>query len=176
VVLFDPKDESYMGGAIAAPLAGKIIEDVLNYKQVERRYTEDDLRTMTEEVFVPEVRNKTVGEAVKELKSAGLSYKIEGGGNTDSSVLEQTPKPDAMVPENSVVILYTYKPDKEQTVEMPDLSNKTVSEAIEALNRVGLNIKVSGSGVVFKQSKAAGEEVKKGEVVTVEFRNLDNIE
>lgn len=176
VVLFDPKGESYMGGAIAAPLAGKIIEDVLNYKQVERKYTEEDLRTMTEEVFVPEVRKKTVGDAVKELKSAGLGYRIEGGGNTDSTVLEQTPKPDAMVPENSVVILYTYKPDKNETVEMPDLSNKTVSEAIEALNRVGLNIKVSGNGVAFRQSKAAGEEVKKGEVVTVEFRNLDNIE
>lgn len=176
VVLFDPKGESYMGGAIAAPLAGKIIEDVLNYKQVERKYTEEDLRTMTEEIFVPDVRNKTVGEAVKELKSAGLGYKIEGGGNTDSKVLEQTPKPDAMVPENSVVILYTYKPDKEQTVEMPDLSNKTVSEAIDTLNRVGLNIKVSGNGVVFRQDKAPGEKVKKGEVVTVEFRNLDNIE
>lgn len=176
VVMFDPKGESYMGGAIAAPLAGKIIEDVLNYKQVERQYTEEDLKTMTEEVFVPDVRNKTVGDAVKELKSAGLSYKVEGSGNTESSVLEQTPKPDAMVPENSVVILYTYKPDKEQNIEMPDLSNKTVSEAIDALNRVGLNIKVSGKGVAFRQDKAPGEKVRKGDVVSVEFRNLDNIE
>lgn len=176
VVLFDPKGESYMGGAIAAPLAGKIIEDVLNYKQVERKYTDEDLKTMTEEVFVPDVRSKTVAEAAKELKSAGLSYKVEGGGNTDSKVLEQTPKPDAMVPENSVVILYTYKPDKVQMVEMPDLSNKTVSEAIDTLNRVGLNIKVNGKGVVFRQDKAPGEQVRKGDVIAVEFRNLDNIE
>lgn len=176
VVLFDPKGESYMGGTIAAPLAGKIIEDILNYRQVERQYTEEDLKTMTEEVFVPDVRNKTVGEAVKELKSAGLGYKVEGGGNTESKVLEQTPKPDAMVPENSVVILYTYKPDTEQTVEMPNLSNKTVSEAIDALNRIGLNIKVSGKGVVFRQDKAPGEQVRKGEVVSVEFMNMDNVE
>ena len=36
---------------------GKIIEDILNYMQVKKKYTEEDLRTMTEG-FVPEVRGK----------------------------------------------------------------------------------------------------------------------
>lgn len=176
VVLFDPKGDSYMGGVIAAPLAGKIMEDVLNYMKVERKYTEEDLRAMTEEVFVPEVRKKSVDEAVKELKTAGLNYKVEGNGNNKSSVVEQTPKPDAVVPENSVVILYTYKPEQQQTVEMPDLSSKTMSEAIQTMNHVGLNIKVNGFGVVFKQQFEPGTLVDVGRVVEVEFRNMDNIE
>jgi len=176
VVLFDPKGDSYMGGVIAAPLAGKIIEDVLNYMQVEKKYTEEDLKSMTEEVFVPDVRKKTVAVAAKELKAKGLNYKIEGNGNNESSVVEQMPKPDASIPEGSVVILYTYKPEQPQTVKMPDLSKKTMSEAISAMNKVGLNIKVNGSGTVFRQEIEAGAEVEMGQVVAVEFRNMDNIE
>lgn len=176
VALFDPQGESHMGGAIAAPTAGKLIEDVLNYLQVERKYTEADLKSMTKEVYVPEVRNMTVDEAVKKLKNSGLDYKIEGNGNNKSTVLEQTPKPDASVPEKSVVLLYTYKPKDQENVEMPDLSNKTISEATEALQKLGLNIKVSGTGVVFKQGIEAGKPVSKGRVVEVDFRNLTNIE
>jgi stage V sporulation protein D (sporulation-specific penicillin-binding protein) len=165
-----------MGGVIAAPLAGKIIEDVLNYMQVERKYTEEDLRSMAQEVFVPEVRGKTAEEAARDLKRAGLSYKIEGNGNNESKVVEQTPKPNAVVPEGSLVILYTYKPEQPKTVKMPDLSKKTMSEAINAMNRLGLNIKVNGNGVVFRQQYEAGTDVELGQVVAVEFRNMDNIE
>lgn len=177
VVLFDPKGESHMGGQIAAPTAGKLIEDVLNYLQVERKYTEEDLKTMAKEVFVPDVRKKTVDEAVKMLKNSGLEYKIEGNGNNkNATVIEQTPKPDASIPQKSVVILYTYKPEQEANVKMPDLSGKTISEATEALSVVGLNIKVSGAGVVVRQSAAPGTSVPKGQVVDVDFKQVDNIE
>ncbi len=176
VVLFDPKGDSHMGGVIAAPLAGKITEDILNYLQVEKKFTEEDLKAMTEEVFVPDVRKKTVADAVKELKAKGLNYKIEGNGNNDSSVVEQMPKPDASIPEGSVVILYTYMPEQPQTVKMPDLSKKTMSDAINIMNKAGLNIKVNGSGTVFRQEIESGSEVELGQVVSVEFRNMDNIE
>ena len=176
VALFNPRGDSHMGGVIAAPVVGKIIEDTLNYMQVERQYTEEDIKALSKTVFVPEVRKKTVGDAVKALNSAGLKYIIEGDGNSDSSVVEQTPKPDAAVPENSVVILYTDKPEEKQTVSMPDLSDKTISEAIYAMNRVGLNIKVSGNGIVYKQQYEPGTQVTKGAVVEVEFRNMDNVE
>jgi stage V sporulation protein D (sporulation-specific penicillin-binding protein) len=176
VVLFDPKGDSYMGGVVAAPVAGKIIEDILNYMQVEKKYTEEDLRTMTEEVYVPEVRGKTVEDAVKDLRAAGLKYKVEGDGGNMSEVVEQMPKPDAVVPENSVVLLYVYKPEKQQTVQMPDLSGKTVSEAIEAMNRANLNIKIIGNGIAFRQQYKPGAIVEAGQVVSVEFRNMDNKE
>src|SRR6266403_1199388 len=35
-----------MGGVIAAPVVGKIIEDTLSYMQLERRYTEDAMKSM----------------------------------------------------------------------------------------------------------------------------------
>lgn len=176
VALFDPKGESYMGGAIAAPTAGKLIEDILNYLQVERRYTEDDLKSMAKEVLVPEVRNLTVSEAAKALKQQGLAYKLEGNGNNNDKVVEQIPKPDASVPQNSVVLLYTNKPPDNVKVKMPDLLNKSISEAKEAMNRAGLNIRISGSGVAVRQGVTPGTDVSKGVVVDVEFKNLDNIE
>ena len=86
-----------MGGVIAAPVVGKIIEDILNYMQVEKYYTEEDLKSMAEVVVVPDVQKKTVGEAVKELRAVGLKYDIEGDGNTESIVVEQMPKPNATV-------------------------------------------------------------------------------
>lgn len=43
VALLNPSGDSYMGSVVAAPVAGKIIEDTLNYLGVERIYTEKDL-------------------------------------------------------------------------------------------------------------------------------------
>ncbi|HHV98114.1 MAG TPA: PASTA domain-containing protein [Clostridiaceae bacterium] len=176
VALFDPKGESHMGGAIAAPVAGKIIEDTLSYLGVERRYSEKDKEMMIEEVFVPDVRSKTINEAVKSLKEYGLGYKVEGEGNGDSVVVEQTPKPDASIPKNSIVVLYTYKPEEEKMVTVPSVLSKTISEATDTLKNAGLNIKISGTGSAYKQSVAPGETVPAGKVIEVEFRELDNIE
>jgi len=177
VALFDPKGESYMGGMVAAPVAGALIEEILDYLGVERRYTEKDMEMMRQEVYVPEVRNITVKEAVSKLRERGLDYRVEGDANNkDAIVVEQTPKPDASLPEKSIVILYTYKPKTESTVKVPDVLNKTISEATEALAAVGLNIKVSGMGNAWKQSVPPGTEVPKGKVIEVEFRYLEDIE
>lgn len=176
VVLFNPIGV-HMGGQIAAPTAGALVEDVLNYLGVERRYTEKDLESMKSDVFVPEVRKKTVEEAVAMLRNFGLEYRVEGEDKSSRAVVvEQTPKPNSSIPEKSVVILYTYEPDNELTVTVPDLLNKTVAEATEALSKAGLNIKVTGMGVAVRQQVAAGESAQKGSVIEVEFRHLDNIE
>jgi len=177
VVLDDPKGDSHMGGAVAAPVAGKLIEDILNYLGVERRYSDKDMEMMVQEVYVPEVRNMTLAEAAKRLKEFGLNYRVEGSaGSSDVMIVEQTPKPDVSIPQNSVVILYTYKPEEEIKVAMPNVLNKTIEEATQTLNNAGLNIKVSGMGIAVKQAFAPGEMVTKGKVVEVEFRHLDNIE
>jgi stage V sporulation protein D (sporulation-specific penicillin-binding protein) len=177
VALFNPQGDSYMGGVIAAPVAGELIEDILDYLEVERRYTEQDKQMIVQEVYVPEVRGKSIEEAVKRLREFGLEYKIEGDADNKSAVvLEQTPKPDASIPQKSVVILYTYKPEEEITVKMPDVLNKTISEATQALANVGLNIKVEGMGNAWRQEFQPGTVLEKGKVVEVEFRYLDNVE
>ncbi|MCR4434568.1 MAG: penicillin-binding transpeptidase domain-containing protein [Clostridiales bacterium] len=160
----------HQGGAIAAPVAGKLVEDVLSYLEVDRRYTEKDKEMMAQEVNVPDVRNITVEEAKKTLKQFSLEYKIEGSG---SVIVDQMPKPNASVPQKSVVVLYTTKSGQQAMVKVPDVLNKTIGEATQALNDAGLNIKVIGMGTAVKQSAAPGSNVAKGDIIQVEFRSLD---
>lgn len=176
VVLDDPDGISHMGGAVAAPVAGKLIEDVLDYLQEEKVYTEKEKESLVSEVFVPEVRELTVEEAEKRLKQRGLKYRVEGGGDKNSLVKQQLPKPEASISENSVIILYTGNAQQESTVSMPNILGMTVEEATRVLNGAGLNIKVVGDGKAVKQAFAEGEKVGKGTVVEVEFRYLENIE
>jgi len=175
LVAFDnPTGDSYYGGVVAAPVAGKIIEDTLNYLGVERRYNEKDLEMMAEEVIVPDIRDMTVEEAKKILKEKGLEWKIEGDNKSnDAIVKQQTPRAGAKIAKNSVVITYTYTPETEKMVKVPDLSMKTVDEATRALNDAGLNIKVNGIGNAMAQSVEAGVEVPVGSVIEVDFRYLD---
>ncbi|NLD48985.1 MAG: PASTA domain-containing protein [Clostridiaceae bacterium] len=175
VALFNPKGDTYYGGQIAAPVAGKIVEDTLNYLEVEMDYTDQDKKLMLVEVAVPDIRDKTVAQAQAALKELELDYIIEGDSvdKNTAIVKEQMPKPGARISKKSVVILYTYKPDKEVMVKVPDLSNKTIDEAVETLGNLGLNVKVNGLGTAVGQSVEAGKEVPKGNVVEVEFRFFD---
>ena len=173
VVLDHPSGGQYYGGVIAAPVAGRIIEDTLSYLQVERRYTDKDKEMMVPEVYVPDVRNKTIEEAKKALSQFGLEYKVEGSGNNNRAIImDQMPKPNASLPQKSVVILYTYKPDKEVMVTVPDLMNKSISDATQVLKDMGLNINVDGTGTVTHQDPEVGSQIPKGDVIDVEFRQL----
>lgn len=163
----------HQGGVIAAPVAREILEDTLEYLGAERRYTEKDEASMEQEVYVPDVREKTIAEARKILAQYDLRFKVDGeGNNNDMKVLDQTPKPDVSVPKKSVVVLYTVE-QQNQTVKMPDVLNMTVEEATNELNKRGLNIKVIGSGIAVRQEFNPGTQVDKGKPVEVEFRHLD---
>lgn len=158
----------HQGGVIAAPVAGRIVEKVLDYLETEKRYTEKDKQMLQEDVYVPDITNKTVQEAKTVLSQFGLDYKIEGSG--ENVVVQQTPKADAVIPKKSVVVLYTSGSGNEINVTMPNILNKTISEATNELTKLGLNIRVTGQGVAIKQSIKAGTQVKQGSVIDVEFR------
>ncbi|MDQ2086883.1 penicillin-binding transpeptidase domain-containing protein [Herbivorax sp. ANBcel31] len=173
VALDYPTGHSYYGGQIAAPVAGKIVEDTLDYLNIERRYTERDEEMMAEEVFVPDIRDKTVNEAKQTLREFGLEYRIEEGVSGDDLVKDQTPKPGIAVSRQSIVIVYNYTPENKRLVSVPDLTNKTIDEAVRTLNNVGLNIKINGIGSAISQNIEAGEEIQEGEVVEVDFLYRD---
>ncbi|QNU65718.1 PASTA domain-containing protein [Ruminiclostridium herbifermentans] len=174
LVVLDYPDQFYHGGGmIVAPVVGKLIDEILTYQGVEKEYTEEDKKNLKKEVQVPDVKGKTLEEAIKMLKQNKLEYKIEGSNKDMKAVVEaQTPKSSALMIENSLVILYTYKPENEATVKVPDVKDKTVYEATQAFKSVGLNIRVNGTGTAVSQDKEAGKVVTKGTVVEVMFRNV----
>lgn len=174
VILDHPQVYPHSGGMLAAPVAGKLAEEILNYLRVERRYTDMDKKLMLKEMYVPEVRNMALKDAINKLKAYELNYIVEGEYREDDAiVMEQTPKPNSSVPSGSTIVLYTYKPEKEIEVTMPNVLNKNIEEAAEALRKAGLNIKVEGIGQAHRQEFEPGQPLSKGQVVTIWFEHTE---
>lgn len=174
VALFDPKGDSHMGGAIAAPVAGRILSDVLPYMKIQPRFAPGEL--IIKNIKIPEVRGKTLEEAIKTLKSSQLEYRVIGQEIDNSAIVtDQSPKPDVIVDSKSQVILFTEKGKNSSKVVVPNLKKKSVLDTVRILKDLGLNIKIVGMGEVVKQEPAAGEEVPLGTEVKVEF-NMNNVQ
>lgn len=171
VMLDEPMGGSYMGGQIAAPTFKKIFDEVLRYMGVEPQYTEEEAQTLDK--TVPNVVGLEKSAIPKAFAESGLKYNIIGSGKT---VVSQVPKGGATLPEGSTVALYTEE-DSQTEVTVPNVCSYTATDANILLTNAGLNMKVSGAtdtgqgaAVVGSQSPEAGSRVKRGSVVTVEFK------
>lgn len=175
IILDNPKGESHMGGLVAAPVAQKMIEDILTYLGVEKVYSARDLENMKPTVTVPNLINLNINRAIEILEAVGLKYRIEEDEpGKDDVISEQSPQPGINVQEGSLVMLHTL--NLLSRVSMPDLSGLEIKEATSRLLEEGLNINIVGEGVAVKQEYEPDAMVDKGTVVTVEFKHLDNIE
>ncbi|MBE7048208.1 MAG: PASTA domain-containing protein [Ruminococcaceae bacterium] len=176
VVLDEPSNGQYYGGAIAAPVVAKILEDTLRYMGIEPQYTEEEKENL--DVLVPNVKGLSRNNAAKNLTNEDLNYKIVGNGET---IKTQTPVAGSMLSAGSVVILYT-EDDAFQMVTVPDVTNLSLSEAQARLSQARLNMNVTGAGatgnssnliVADGQSPPAGTQVQEGTVIEVTFKYLD---
>ncbi len=174
LVMFDePQVDNKYGGTIAAPVCGDILAESLEYLGVSKQYTGEE--TPDNYVAVPNFRGMTRSAARESVLSNNLDYMIRGEGDT---VVDQLPRADEMMAEDSVVILYTEeRSEDEDTVTVPNLEGTSVSDAKDILNARGLNFEVSGAGhseaynaYGVAQTIEAGTEVPPGTVVGVEFR------
>ncbi|MBE7034782.1 MAG: PASTA domain-containing protein [Ruminococcaceae bacterium] len=177
VVLDEPSNGQYYGGAIAAPVVGKILEDTLRYMGIEPQYTEEEKANL--EIYVPDLKGLSKDNASKNLTNQGFKYKVVGGGDT---IKGQTPAMGSMLATGSVVILYTEDNSTGQSVIVPDVTNLTLSAAQARLAEHRLNMIVTGAGatgnssnltVANSQFPAAGATVTEGAAIEVEFRYLD---
>ena len=77
---------------------------------------------------VPEVTNKTLTEAKKNLENEGFKVIAPEVENSNSVlVTEQVPAKDTVLPEGGVVVLYTKENNVRTSVEVPDLKRKSTS-------------------------------------------------
>jgi len=173
IMLDEPQVANKFGGTIAAPVAGSVIEDSLEYLGVERQY--DAEGSKVERSQVSDVRNLETEVAKEELKDAGFTVKVSGKGET---VIDQLPKPGMQLAKGSVMLLYT-DPDVEvKPVTVPDVAGASIADARDILQGRGLNFETIGAGqnstggaYAVKQSIEPGTEVDPGTVVGVEFRH-----
>lgn len=178
VVIDEPNPAKYYGGVIAAPVAGEIVRDTLRYLEVKPAYTEEEAEMLVKaKVKVPDIRNMPLDEGLKLLKRNNLQFQvigniIEGGKNL---IVDQTPKPDIMVSENSIVLVYLETFDKQfNEIIVPNVIGKTVNRANNLLNFSGLKIRISGAGIAVNQDPLPGTVVERDTVVKVEFEEPEN--
>lgn len=177
VVVDEPSLGSYYGGAVAAPVVGRILQDTLQYLGIEPQYTADEVTTI--DVGVPDVVGQEISVAKKRLSDMGFRYTIVGNGD---SVVSQMPAPGATVSAGSMIVMYTESTQTEEMVTVPDVKNKSLARVKSILSANGLNLSIVGAGatgadsdrtVAEKQTPEAGASVERGSVVEVEFRFLD---
>ena len=158
------------GGQMAAPLAGQLIANVLDYLGVERQYTEAEAEAA--DVSVPKVTGYDLDTAKTALKRKNLTCRTVGQGTV---VTGQIPAVGATIPGNSTVILYMGEEVPADQVTVPNLKGLTYDQAKKRLNELGLYLRASGVSYysaatkALDQSMGAGETVDRGTVIPVRF-------
>ena len=172
VMIDEPRGSLHMGSAVAAPVASEIFTDILPYLGYEPQYSEEELKNFA--IKVPNLVNKTVEEAKKELADLGLSVKVIGDKET---VIKQLPIYGETISKDGRVIIYSTEEEGAETiVKVPDFTGMTVGQASTAAYGAGLNIKLSGNtasgsaAIAYDQDIEINTEVTIGTTVTVYFR------
>ena len=159
------------GGNIAAPMAGALIANILDYIGIEKQYSADELAGA--DAPMPYVVGKELTVAKTAVQSAGLECRTVGTGNI---VTHQVPSAGVSIPGGSNVILYLGSDAPEGQVATPDLSGLSPTAAKTKLEELGLFMRAAGvvdytdaSVVMAAQSVDAGVMVSPGTVVEVRF-------
>ncbi|HIE12226.1 MAG TPA: stage V sporulation protein D [Desulfotomaculum sp.] len=181
VVVWEPKGGIYFGSQVAAPVFKAVMEDALRYlgvpQQAGREKPEKPWYMIEEEpksVTVPELVNLPLDEAVRSLKAAGLRFTLRGDGEV---VRAQVPQGGAAVLAGTKVVLELKTLRGNGTeVTVPDVTGLTIKEAAALLEKVGLTLVPSGSGVARVQQPAAGTKVRRGQTIKVEFASPERLE
>lgn len=176
IVIDEPQVYNHGGGAIAAPVAGAVIEQTLRYMNVEPVYTAEQLAKLDQ--TTPEVKGLSVSEARKALENKDFTARVVGEGD---NVISQFPAQGQSIPAEGVVILYTDKDGKSTTAAVPELTGLSVSEANKRAINSGFNIRITGpseyDGVVsYSQSVAKGTKAELGTTITVNFKTNTGVQ
>ncbi len=162
------------GGSGAAPVAGRIFENILAYLNVDPEYNDKEFDDKT--VTAPNL----IGKATTDVKALanGFTVKIVGEGKT---VISQMPTSNQTMPKGGVIVVYTEENAERQKAIVPDLAGLTITEANKIAVNAGFNIKIAGATqgankmLSYKQSAPKNSELEVGSVITVYFRSSEII-
>lgn len=180
VMIDEPQTYIRYGGTLAAPVAQKILADVLPYLEVEPQYKTEEQKEW--QVTMPDVVGKTTAQAQMLLKNSGIACRIQGQG----TVTAQCPDAGETLLKGGTAVLYTDSPSDE-SVLVPSVVGKTLSEANELLADSGLNVRIHGwtatvdnvnvtrQATVSAQSQPEGTRVPRGTVIDITLLYQDAI-
>lgn len=178
VILDEPMNGLTFGGQIAAPVAGSIIADTLQYLGYEPQYSDDGEGVR---IVVPDVLSRSIDAAKSEVVNMGLRATIKGAGD---KVVRQIPAAGTALHSDSIVILYTEEDQgSEAETKIPSVRGKTYSQARSVLENAGLRLEINGtmtaddldgSYLAVSQNPAAETIVASGTTVYVSFAGEDD--
>lgn len=169
-VLYDPQTSSSYGSTLVAPIVSKMLSEILPYMGIVSDTSETG-STSTNLITVPDVKNKTITEAIKVLKNAGLKVSCNTTEDPNSTlVTEQVPPLGVTLYSNSTVALYTKQNSVRTSVTVPDLTGHTLAQARSILSNLNLNLKYVGSGTISYQDVPMDSSIEEGSIVTVTLK------
>ena len=162
------------GGNMAAPMAGELIGQILDYLDEEKQYTAEESAAV--DVTTPRVTGYTVADAESRLEAKGLSFRTVGEGDV---VTGQVPAANAAVPGGSTVILYLGGAAPEETGTVPNVVGLSYEAAKKTLEDAGFFMRAGGTSTFYgdsskaqNQSVAFGETAAIGTIVDVQFSTV----
>lgn len=165
-----PVGNVYYGGLIAAPVVKNILDETLQYLNVEPEYTQEEMQFV--DVLVPDVVGRTPEKAKQAIEKAGFGVRIYGNGD---KVTEQMPKANSKVSQNSGIVLYTEAKAEKHMISVPDVRGMAPAAANKTLTDAGLNVKIKGvsntdgAAICSGQLPIGGTTVEAGTVITLSF-------
>ena len=174
IILDEPNSYSDYGGTIAAPVAGKVLTEVLPYIGIQPVYSEDENEQISS--YLGDHTDKILVEAQTALQKQGFFQKAVGDGTT---VVRQYPEAGIRIPKGSTVILYTEEGLTDNMISVPNVVGRNTDTATQAITSAGLNVykegaySSEGSIKAVAQSVAPGTKVPIGTVVTVTFGDIN---
>ena len=160
---------SHQGGQVCGPVISQMLTEILPILGINSSNIQTPTSPVEENtsyVTVPDIRNKTVTEAEKILKQAGVNTKINISGDKNTTLItDQNPKPGSSIPKKSIIVLYSAENDTRVSVKVPDFKGKSLSQAENMAKANNINITSEGSGTVVSQSIMVDTAVEEGTIV-----------
>ena len=175
LIIVDEPNQDLGGGALCAPIAAQVTQEAMNVLGIEPKYDEKEMKDLSKET--PNVVGESLDDAKAALKENNLNYVVIGD---ESTVTRQCPSGADASPTGGTVYLYTDESEKE-TVNVPDFTGLTVTEAKDLASSSSLNIQIAGNSmssgtvVAYRQSEEKQAKLEKGTVVTVTFKNTQSV-
>lgn len=175
LIIVDEPNQDLGGGALCAPIAAQVTQEAMNVLGIEPKYDEKEMKDLSKET--PNVVGKSLDDAKAALKENNLNYVVIGD---ESTVTRQCPSGADAISNGGTVYLYTDESEKE-TVNVPDFTGLTVTEAKDLASSSSLNIQIAGNSmssgtvVAYRQSEEKQAKLEKGTVVTVTFKNTQSV-
>ncbi|MDD2392449.1 MAG: penicillin-binding transpeptidase domain-containing protein [Eubacteriales bacterium] len=171
VILFAPEEE-YARSSLVAKTSAAMTERILEYLDVPRDYSGDDLTSLNKPVKVPSLVGLTLAQAVQQLADSGINTTDPSGEmKNDSMIISQYPIKDQVLHKGGTISVFASDTPDISDVVVPDIRGKNINECINAMTESGINIIIDGEclGTADTQEFEPGMTVKKWSIMKVTF-------